>query len=128
MFHSLRPRGPLDRPEEIHRAALEGLVAQHLKAWIDNQNERYELFFWQTRSSVEVDFILYGDKGFWAIEVKNSGNITPKDLSGLKSFSVDYPEAKAILLYRGARRILQQNILCLPVEDFLLSLSEMLSI
>jgi len=34
VFRSLRPGGPLDRPEEIEGAALEGLVAQHLRAWI----------------------------------------------------------------------------------------------
>jgi predicted AAA+ superfamily ATPase len=34
VYRSLRPRGPLDRPEEIEGAALEGLVAQHLRAWI----------------------------------------------------------------------------------------------
>jgi uncharacterized protein len=32
VFRSLRPRGSLDRPEEIDGAALEGLVAQHLRA------------------------------------------------------------------------------------------------
>jgi predicted AAA+ superfamily ATPase len=31
VFRSLRPRGPLDRPEEIDGQALEGLVGQHLK-------------------------------------------------------------------------------------------------
>src|SRR5262249_30238760 len=35
VFRSARPMGPLDRPEEIAGAALEGLVAQHLRAWID---------------------------------------------------------------------------------------------
>ncbi|CAG4883191.1 protein of unknown function [Georgfuchsia toluolica] len=34
MFRSLRPAGPLDRPEEIEGMALEGLVAQYLRAWI----------------------------------------------------------------------------------------------
>jgi uncharacterized protein len=37
VFQALRPRGPLDRPEEIHGASVEGLVVQHLKAWIDDQ-------------------------------------------------------------------------------------------
>src|SRR5438067_13671054 len=34
VFRSLRPKGPLDRPEEIDGPALEGLVAQHLRAWL----------------------------------------------------------------------------------------------
>lgn len=121
VFRSLRPRGPLDRPEEIQGAALEGLVCQHLKAWIDGQNDAYELSFWRTRSGSEVDFVLYGEKGFWAIEVKNSATISQNDLSALKSFGREYPEATLLFLYRGTRRLLQDNILCLPVDEFLIS-------
>ncbi|HEV8051759.1 MAG TPA: AAA family ATPase [Parachlamydiaceae bacterium] len=121
VFQALRPKGPLDRPEEIHGAALEGLVAQHLKAWIDEQKESYELSFWRTRGGLEVDFVIYGEKQFWAIEVKNSATISRSDLSGLKAFGKDYPEAKLFLLYRGTRRLLQDNILCIPVSEFLSS-------
>ena len=32
VFRSLRPKGPLDRPAELEGPALEGLVAQHLRA------------------------------------------------------------------------------------------------
>ena len=38
VFRGLRPAGPLDRPEEIAGAALEGLVAQHLRAWLAYRN------------------------------------------------------------------------------------------
>lgn len=124
VFQSLRPKGPLDRPEEIHGAALEGLVVQHLKAWIDNQSENYDLAFWQTRGGSEVDFVIYGENGFWAIEVKNTSQISPSDLSGLRAFGEDYPEASLILLYRGERRILMKNILCIPVDEFLLTLPQ----
>ena len=63
IFQALRPRGPLDRPEEIHGAGLEGLVAQHLRAWNGYSREKYELAFWRTRSQLEVDFVVYGPKG-----------------------------------------------------------------
>lgn len=33
VFRTVRPKGTLDRPEEIDGAALEGLIAQHLRAW-----------------------------------------------------------------------------------------------
>ena len=119
VFQSLRPRGPLDRPEEICGVALEGLVVQHLKAWIDEQMEHYELTFWRTRGGSEVDFVIYGEKYFWGIEVKNSNTISRSDLSGLKAFREDYPEAELFFLYRGTRRLMQDNILCIPVEEFL---------
>ena len=47
VFRSLRPGGPLDRPGEIEGHALEGLVAQHLRAWIAYSNQDYELCFWR---------------------------------------------------------------------------------
>jgi predicted AAA+ superfamily ATPase len=122
VFRSLRPRGPLDRPAEIDGAALEGLVAQHLRAWIAYAPGETKLFFWRTRSGVEVDFIVYGDLGFTAIEVQNSATIRSGDLRPLRAFVDDYPEAQALLLYRGQEELLIDGIRCLPVETFLLSL------
>lgn len=119
VYRSLRPRGPLDRPDEIDGAALEGLVAQHLRAWLAYRATDAELFFWRTRSGVEVDFVVYGPAGFWAIEVKNTTRVRPEDLRGLAAFAEDYPQAQLILLYRGARRERHDKIWILPVDRFL---------
>jgi predicted AAA+ superfamily ATPase len=119
VFRSLRPRGSLDRPEEIDGAALEGLVAQHLRAWLAYRGEDATLSFWRTRSGVEVDFVVYGPAGFWALEVKNTGRVRPQDLSGLMAFGEDYPQAERILLYRGTTRERHDGIWIVPVEEFL---------
>lgn len=119
VFRSLRPRGPLDRPEEIVGAALEGLVAQHLRAWIAYSQGPAQLSFWRTRAGSEVDFVLYGEAGFWAFEVKNSERVRPADLRPLKAFKDEYPEAQVALLYRGADRAKAGDIWCLPVDEFL---------
>jgi len=122
VFRSLRPAGPLDRPEEVEGAALEGLVAQHLRAWIAYGGRDVELFTWRTRSGAEVDFVVYGPDGFWAVEVKNTRDVRPGDLRGPRSFLDDYPEARGVLLYRGERRLRKGPVLCLPVEEFLVGL------
>ncbi len=119
VFRSLRPRGPLDRQSEIEGHALEGLVAQHLRAWIDYGNEQNQLAFWRTRSGVEVDFIVYGPADFWAIAVKNSKQVRDEDLRGLRTFGEDYPESRLILAYRGSERLLRKGILCIPCAEFL---------
>lgn len=119
VFRTLRPRGPLDRREEIDGAAFEGLVAQHLRAWIAYSSSDCRLYFWRTAKGTEVDFILYGGDGFWAIEVKNSSKVRARDLRGLKAFQADYPESTAVLLYRGKERLQIDGIWCLPGEDFL---------
>lgn len=122
VFRVLRPKGVLDRPEEIEGLALEGLVAQHLVAWRDYSKDKNEISFWRTRSGLEVDFIIYGPNCFWAIEVKNSGRVFPNDVKSLEAFLADYPMAKAMLLYRGNERLMLKNVLCVPVEQFLLNL------
>ena len=121
VFRSLRPTSVMDRREELEGPAVEGLVAQHLKAWVDAQRELHQLQFWRTSSGVEVDFILTGPNHFYAIEVKNGATVHPSDLRGLETFCVDYPEAKPILLYRGKMKTVERGILCIPVEEFLLA-------
>jgi predicted AAA+ superfamily ATPase len=122
VFRSLRPRGPLDRTEEVDGGALEGLVAQHLRAMVSYRNRGEELYFWRTRAGTEVDFIVYGPGSFWAIEVKNTRKVRPEDLRGLRSFRKEFPEAEAILLYRGEERLRSSGVLCVPVEEFLVAL------
>jgi predicted AAA+ superfamily ATPase len=122
VYRSLRPTGPLDRAEEIDGCAFEGLVAQHLRAWIAYSGRDLELFYWRTRSGVEVDFVAYGSDGFWALEVKNTATVRSSDLRALKTFREDYPECTPILVYRGERRLLIDDILCLPGEEFLRSM------
>jgi predicted AAA+ superfamily ATPase len=122
VFRSLRPKGPLDRPEEIDGAAFEGLVAQHLRAWIAYSGADYSLFYWRTRAGVEVDFIVYGEDGFWAVEVKNTATVRKQDLRALRSFRQDYPEARPVFVYRGDRKLLVNDILCIPGEEFLVNL------
>lgn len=119
VYRALRAYSIKDTPSELDGLALEGLVAQQLNAWKDYTSEKHILQFWRTRSGVEVDFVVFGPLGLWAIEVKNSASIIPSDLSSLSSFLEDYPEAKAIFLYRGKDRMVKKNVLCLPCEEFL---------
>lgn len=123
VFRANRPSGPLDSPSEIDSAALEGLVAQHLRAWCDYSAGEHRLYYWQTRAKVEVDFVVYGSQGLFALEVKNSNRVRPEDLRGLKNFAQDYPESRRLLLYRGTERLMQEGILCLPCEEFLRALA-----
>ena len=71
---------------------------------------------------MEVDFVVYGPGGIFAIEVKNGARIHPHDLRGLKTFQQDYPESKVCLLYRGEERLMKNGVLCLPCEEFLKAL------
>jgi len=123
IFNALRPSGPLDRPEERAGQALEGLVAQHLRAWIDYRHPAANLCYWRTSAGTEIDFVVYGKDLFWAIEVKNAASIQPRDLTALKTFGEDYPEAERFVLYRGSEKLRRDGIMIYPCRDFLLSLA-----
>lgn len=123
IYSSLRPSGPLDRPEEKAGAALEGLVAQHLRAWLDYRNPESRLFFWRTASGSEIDFVIYGPKIFQAVEVKHTAQIRPTDIRALKTFGQDYPQAERILVYRGKERLKRDGILIVPCKEFLMGLT-----
>lgn len=100
----MRPRGPLDSTEDIDGAAIQTLVLETLPAEIANRALDYRLHFWRTFDGKEVDFVLYGERGLYAIEVKRSSRFREPDLAGLRAFCADHPEAKACLLYGGRQR------------------------
>ena len=120
VFQALRPKGPLDSLSEKSGVALETLVLQEITAYNSYKNLGYEIFYWRTRNQKnEVDFILYGEKGLKAIEVKLSHRIRQKDYRSLLEFLNDYPQTEAFLLYTGQKSYTFKDIRVLPVEKFL---------
>ena len=127
IYRTLRPKGPLDLPEEIQGAAFETLFFQELNAVNDYLDLGYKMFYWRSSNNAEVDFVLYGNRGIRAFEVKSAGKITRKMFSGLKAFAADYPSAKSYLVYAGKRRMREGKIEILPVLEALKNLSSILS-
>jgi predicted AAA+ superfamily ATPase len=126
VYRALRPRGPLDAPEEIDGPAIETLVLQELRATNDNHDLGYRLSYWRTRDGKEVDFVLYGERGLVAIEVKRSGVFRESDLRELRLFAADYPVARCVLLYGGARAYVVDGIRVLPLAKALRELPALL--
>lgn len=119
VFRSIRPAGPLDQVSEISGIALEGLVAQHLRAWIAKRTDGAKLYYWRTKSGREVDFVVYGPDIFSAWEVKYVTRVNNNDLRALKAFRDDYPEASVALLYMGQDRLIVDGIPVIPIIEFL---------
>lgn len=129
VYRAIRPKGPLDSPEEIGGIALETLVYQELKAINAYSDLGYKLYYWRTaeNSAREVDFVLYGERGIVAVEVKTSKRIQPQHLRGLQSFIADYPQTrKSYLVYGGTERRYEGKIQCIPITDFLQHLKSFL--
>lgn len=122
VYRSLRPKGPLDSLEELDGASLETLFLQQIRALNDYLQWGYEFYYWRTCAKQEVDFVLYGEKGLLAFEIKRKQKLTPKDFSGLALFKKDYPMANCYLLYGGTREYFENDIKVIP---FLKALSEL---
>lgn len=126
IFRTLRPRGPLDSPEMIEGVAYESLFFQELLAVNHSLDLGYRLHYYRTATGVEVDFILYGERGLCAFEVKRTGKINSTALKGLKIFLNEYPQAKAFFVYGGQRKMREGNIDILPFETALKNLPKLL--
>lgn len=126
VYRILRPQGPLDSTAELEGAGLETLFFQSLRAIIDYYELNYKIHFWRTLAGDEVDFVIYGPRGFHAFEIKRSSQIKPKDLKGLKNFGEDYPEAKLYALYLGNHKEYHGNINVMPFEEALRLLPELI--
>lgn len=126
VFRAVRPRGPLDEESEMAGPALETLVLQHLRAINDYHSLGFSLSFWRTQRGDEIDFILYGEKGLLAIEVKHSDRVRREDLAALELFGEDYSVARKIYVYGGNRRYVERGIELWPAEEFFRSCRQIL--
>jgi predicted AAA+ superfamily ATPase len=97
------PRGVPDRvsaPAQWGECVENACIAH---AWNAGQRVTY----WR-EEPFEVDAILDGDWGRWAIEVK-TGTIATRDLAGLGEFSRRHPELRPIVLCdHDARRVVER--------------------
>jgi len=119
VFRAVRPRGPLDSPDEIDGAGLETLVFQHLQAIMSWRNSEGTINYWRTSTGLEVDFVVYAADAFAAIEVKRKRNIVSCDLNGMRAFASEYPEARRIILYGGDHQEMINGVQLIPIAKAL---------
>jgi len=117
VFRTLRPIGPLDSESELNGPSLETIFLNHHQVWVEANGLKQELFYWRTQSKIEVDFVSYGEAGFFAFEVKSSDRVRAEDLEGLRLFLKDYPQAKAYFLYGGKRKYRDEGIEIIPFVE-----------
>ena len=85
VYRSIRPRGPLDSPQEIDGLAWETLILQNLLAENEYQNWRFDFFSRKVSKGPDMDLVMDGPNGLFAFEVKRVDRIREGDLQGLKT-------------------------------------------
>lgn len=96
--------------------ALEQLVYQELRAWLEYTADFRDLCYWRTYDNKEVDFIVGNDL---AIEVKASRRIVDRDLKGLRDINDENKwKARILVCQEDTARLTEDGILILPVLEF----------
>ncbi len=126
VYRTLRPRGPLDSEQEIDGPALETLFLSNVRAVNDAHELGYDIHYWRTATGAEVDFVLYGERGLLAFELKRHGRVRDDDLASLQMFGEQYPVAKRFLLHAGRERRHQAGVEIVPLSDALRGLDGLL--
>lgn len=126
IYRTLRPAGPLDNPGEIEGIAFESLFFQNILAVNDGLDLGYKLYFYKTAAGYEVDFIVYGERGLLAFEIKRSRKIAKEMFRGLRIFQKEYPMARCYLIYGGDRKMRDGNVGIWPLEEALKNLDKLL--
>jgi predicted AAA+ superfamily ATPase len=126
VYRTLRPRGPLDGDSEIDGPSLETVFLANVRAVNDAEELGYGVHYWRTAVGAEVDFVLYGERGLLAFEIKRSDRVRDEDLASLRAFAADYPEAKCFLLHGGRERRHAAGVEIAPLDAALRQLPELL--
>ena len=92
---------------------LEHLIFAQLKNSAMALDQKIEIYYFRTRSDVEVDFVIRWKKKWYAIEVK-SGEVSKSDLAGLKIFRDYYPAVNRcfVVSLKEKKRTLDQITIC----------------
>lgn len=106
-------------PDDFIGIALETFVFHELRAYLEYSQKRGYLSYWRTPSGAEIDFIVETPKQLIGIEVKAAKNYQSKMSAGLKSFSENKKLTSKWVIYRGDKKLKEDDIFILPVFDFL---------
>jgi hypothetical protein len=69
-------------------------------------------------------YLLHGERGLRAFEVKMAHTVRPEDLRALLRFREDFPQARVHLLYLGNRRWHDRGVEVLPFLDCMAGLDQ----
>ncbi len=81
--------------------SFEHYILMELIAYRGLSRKRCEIYYWRTKTGLEVDFIL--EQACVAIEVKISNQVHQQDLKGLIAFCEEHPDTQAIVVSQDQR-------------------------
>ncbi|MBW1921013.1 MAG: DUF4143 domain-containing protein, partial [Deltaproteobacteria bacterium] len=103
---------------ELSGQAYETMVVGELFKWIRTSQREIEVFFYRTRSGMEIDLVLETEAGLIGIEIKSRDTIVEKDIRSLKAVAeaLGSQWLGGLVVYTGSRinLIAAPNIWAVP--------------
>jgi len=97
---------------------FETMIVSELIKWVKTMQRNVDIYFYRTRSGLELDLILQTEKGIIGIEIKSREVVSKSDIKSMKIIASQLgKEWKAgLLIYRGdtIRKIAEPNIWAVP--------------
>jgi len=73
--------------EELSREIYETMVVDEIFKWIKTAQRNVEIYFYRTRSGMELDLLLHTDNGFIGVEIKGRKKIVASDFRPMKEIA-----------------------------------------
>ncbi len=102
---------------EAFGRAFEHFILTELIAYNSYNDCNFPIYFWRTKSGIEVDFILGG--GEIALEIKGTSRVDSNDLKGLRVFQEEHKPKKLILVCNEKEIRIHKDIQIIPWRIFL---------
>jgi predicted AAA+ superfamily ATPase len=104
--------------EGISGEIYETMVVSELTKWMKTMQKEADLYFYRTRSGLEVDLLLQTARGIIAMEIKARGQVVPSDLSPLKEVAArlggEWRGGMVIYLGDEIKKLSKENIWAVP--------------
>lgn len=106
-------------PSDWSGVLMETWMGHELRAYLDLNRIKGQLFYWGTPSGAEVDFVWKYGKKIVLIEVKSSKKFKNDFLSGIRSFRDSRKVSKSYVVYLGKESLIKEDVEVLPAMKFL---------
>ena len=103
---------------EVSGQIYETMVAAEIYKWIKTAQRDADIYFYRTRSGLELDVLLQTRSGIIGMEIKARKSISPIDHKAMREIASRLGEKwlGGVIVYQGdfLRRISEPNIWCIP--------------
>jgi len=103
---------------EISGSLYETMVVSEIVKWVRSVQRQTELYFYRTRSGLELDLLLQTSNGIIGMEVKSRERVVLSDISAMKQIAKGLASEwrGGLVLYRGDRiyKLAEPDIWAVP--------------